>query len=71
MIPLNKVWIGSTNAKNTRLYGAIKDLKALAAMPRFAKSWEEEDPSARYLMMQSAPLVALNQPDAFVSAVVA
>jgi hypothetical protein len=67
-VPVDKVFLGSTNAQNTRLYGAIKDLKALAAMPRFAKSWEEEDPSARFLMLQSAPLIALNQPDAFVSA---
>jgi hypothetical protein len=68
MVPVDKVFLGSTNAQNTRLYGAIKDLKALAAMPRFSKSWEEEDPSVRFLMMQSAPLIALNQPDAFVSA---
>jgi hypothetical protein len=69
-VPVNKVFLGSTNAQNSRLYGAIKDLKALAAMPRFPKSWEEEDPSARFLMLQSAPLIALNQPDAFVSATV-
>ena len=68
MVPVDKVWLGSSNAKNLRLYGAIKDLSALAAMPRFPKSWETPDPSARFIMVQSAPLIALNQPDAFISA---
>ena len=26
-------------------------------MPYFSKSWVEEDPAVRYLMLQSAPLV--------------
>lgn len=40
-----------------RCYGAIKDEKAgFQALPYFAKSWPEEDPAVRYLLMQSAPL---------------
>lgn len=39
-------------------FGAIKDFKAgLKAVPIFAKSWEEENPSGMMLLTQSAPLV--------------
>jgi len=70
MVPADKVWLGSTRARCRRLYGAIQDLRAggLAAVARFPKSWEEEDPSVRWVMLQSAPLMALEQPDAFISA---
>lgn len=66
MVPVDKIIIGSTRAQNYKLYGAIQDLQAAGnfAVSRFPKSWEEEDPSVRYLMLQSASLVALNQPDA-------
>ncbi|MEM1046478.1 MAG: major capsid protein [Pseudomonadota bacterium] len=37
-------------------YGAIKDNRALRAMRRFPKMWEQDDPSADFLMTQSAPL---------------
>ena len=40
-----------------RAYGAIRDEDAgFQALPYFAKSWAEQDPSVRYLLMQSAPL---------------
>lgn len=75
MVPVNKLFMGSSNAQNSRLYGAIQDMAAVAelggsiiAVPRFPKSWVTEDPSVRWLMIQSAPLVALNQPDANVVA---
>lgn len=68
MIPVNKVWMGNTNARLVKHYGAIQDLKSLVAVPRFPKSWEVEDPSARFVMVQSAPLPAMHQPDAFISA---
>ena len=70
MVGASNVIIGSTRAQCSMGYGAIKDLKAMYAMPRFAKSWEEEDPSVRYLMTQSAPLPLFKQPDAFVCATV-
>lgn len=39
-------------------YGAIKDFKAgMQALPIFAKSWEEENPSGLQLLTQTAPLV--------------
>lgn len=70
MVPADKIWLGSNKTKNSRLYGAIQDLDAggLAAMARFPKSWDEKDPSVRWVMLQSAPLVAMLQPDAFLSA---
>jgi hypothetical protein len=51
-----------------KLYGCIKDLSAMYPVARFPKSWEEEDPSARFLLMQSAPLLVPTQIDSFLSA---
>jgi len=68
MVPVDKILLGSTNARATRHYGAIQDLKATAAVPFFPKSWEEQDPSVQWLMVQSAPLVCPHQIDAFLSA---
>lgn len=66
----DKVLLGCTDARCVRHYGAIKDLKATAPVARFAKSWEEEDPSVRYVTVQSAPLPAPHQIDAFLCATV-
>ncbi len=51
-------------AQGTRLYGAIQDVRALRALPRFPKNWISEDPSAEYLMTQSAPLPVFGWVDA-------
>jgi hypothetical protein len=52
-------------------YGAIQDLKAgLQSVPLFSKSWEEEDPSRRIVMTQSAPLVVPYRVNATLSATV-
>ncbi len=71
-VPTKKVFLGSTNAANHKLYAVIQDVEAIeegqAAVQRFPKTWVVKDPGARLLMVQSAPLMALNQPDAFVSA---
>lgn len=70
MVPAKKIFMGSRGTRNSKLYGAIQDLDvgANAAVPRFPKSWTEKDPSVRFLMVQSAPLVAMLQPDAFLTA---
>jgi len=68
MIEVDKVLMLSRRARTSVNYGAIQDLRANAAVPRFPKSWEEEDPSVRYLLVQSAPLLALHQVDAFIAA---
>jgi|AntDeeMetagen192_2_1112575.scaffolds.fasta_scaffold00835_7 hypothetical protein len=65
MVPVNKVFAGSRQARTARHYGAIKDLSAIASVPYYPKSWEEEDPSVRWMMLQSAPLVVPHQIDAF------
>jgi hypothetical protein len=43
--------------EGVRHYGAILDHDSLTSVPYFAKSWLEDDPSARFLLMQSAPLL--------------
>lgn len=57
-LPDYTVMIASPDLEGTRAYGAIKDEKAgFQALPFFSKSWMEEDPSVRYLLLQSAPLI--------------
>lgn len=75
MVPAKKVWMGSPRTANSKLHAVIQDVEAIeggaaAAVTRFPKSWVTQDPSARWLMVQSAPLIAMLQPDAFVSATV-
>lgn len=70
MMPVDKVLLGNPAARTQRQYGAIRDITALASVPRYPKSWEEPDPSARYIMLQSAPLPSLHQVDAFLCATV-
>lgn len=56
-LPANTVIVTSPDLEGTRAYGAIKDEAAgLQALPYFAKSWIQEDPAVRYLLLQSAPL---------------
>lgn len=66
MIEKKKVIIATRGARTTVHHGAIEDLDANFAMRRFPKSWREDDPSAQLVMVQSAPLLALHQVDAFV-----
>lgn len=49
--------VGGAALEGTRQYGAILDHDVLQAMPYYVKSWLEQDPSMRYLLMQSAPLL--------------
>ena len=77
ILPSGTVICGNPRAQNSKLYGAIQDMKALQelggtliAAPFYPKTWITDDPSVQWLMLQSASLPALNQPDAFVSALV-
>jgi len=70
MVPLNQVIMASTRARFNRCYGAIQDLNAMFAVARFPKSWITDDPSVRWVQMQSAPLLVPVQIDAIVSATV-
>lgn len=74
MIPNGQVIITTTKADFRRHYGAIVDLDAvdelgtsIVALPRFPKKWREKNPSADFLLVQSAPLPAAHQIDAIVS----
>lgn len=52
-------------------FGAIRDEAAgYQAMSFFPKSWVEQDPAVRYLMLQSAPLVVPYRPNASLAATV-
>lgn len=57
-LPDNTVILTGPELEGTRCYGAIKDSKAgFKAVPFFAKTWTDEDPAVRYMLMQSAPLI--------------
>ncbi len=43
--------------EGVRHYGAIMDHDVLRAMPYYPKSWLNPDPSVRFLLLQSAPLL--------------
>lgn len=45
-------------------YGAILDIKSLRAEQRFAKQYEEDDPSREVILTQSAPLPVPVEPNA-------
>jgi hypothetical protein len=72
-MPNNSVIMGNPKGcQGIRTYGAIKDRKAgFKALARFPKVWDEEDPSATFTMMQSAPLPLLGWADATFAATVA
>lgn len=73
VLPDNTVMMGSrVQLEGTRCYGVIQDEKANYRAQRFfAKSWLEEDPALRWLLMQSAPLVVPYRPNASFCATVA
>ncbi len=73
ILPANTVLLGSKEQiEGTRCYGVIQDEKANYRSQRyFTKSWLEEDPPLRFLLMQSAPLVVPYRPNASFCATVA
>lgn len=64
IVPAGNVILASSLVQGVRAYGAIKDHDVLRAVPYFPKSWLENDPSVRWLMLQSAPLVVPTRPNA-------
>lgn len=61
--------INQNDLEAVRAYGVILDEKAdYSARRLFSKSWIEEDPAVRYLLMQSAPLVVPYRPNASLAA---
>lgn len=68
IVPEDVVLLGNPSARCTMHYGLIQNLKNPVAVPRFPSVWEEEDGSARWLQLESAPLPCVVQPDAFLVA---
>lgn len=61
----------SPSVRGVRCFGAIADVGAqLQAMPVFSKMWNEQDPSATFVMNQSAPLMVPVNPNATIKATV-
>lgn len=53
------------NIRGVRCFGAIQDIDAqLQAMAMFPKMWKQDDPSATFIMTQSAPLMVPVNPNA-------
>lgn len=50
--------------EGVRAFGAIKDVEAPIEAEYYPKSWTEQDPSVRYIMLQSAPLMVPVRPNA-------
>lgn len=71
MIPDNTVILGSAAVEGRQVHGAIRDhTVGLRAMEFAPKSWTEENPSERFLMTQSAPLVVPFRANASLAATV-
>ena len=69
ILPAGTVILTSPQLEGVQCYGAIRDIEAgLQATPYWVKSWLEEDPSVRFVMMQSAPLMVPYRVNASVSA---
>jgi hypothetical protein len=54
MIPDYTVFSAAPELEGVQQFGAIRDHESLIAQRSFTKSWLEQDPSVRYLLMQSA-----------------
>ncbi len=66
------VLVSREQLEGTRCYGMIMDEKAsFKALRYFSKSWLEEDPAVRWLLLQSAPLIVPYRPNASLCATVA
>ena len=53
----NEVFICSAAVDGYRAFGAIEDLDSMQSTEIYASSWTEKDPSRRFIMHQSAPLM--------------
>lgn len=65
IIPATTCILTGTALEGVKAYGAIRDESAgLQATPYYVKSWVEEDPSVRFVMLQSAPVLFPYRPNA-------
>lgn len=71
ILPPKHVIMTSPLLAGVQAYGAIRDEEAgLQPLPVFVKSWIEPDPSVRFIMLQSAPLLVPYRPNGSLSATV-
>lgn len=69
ILPEGTVLLSTPKMAGVRAFGSILDGDAgFQALPYFPKSWVIKDPSVRYLLMQSAPLVVPTHIDATLAA---
>ena len=69
IMPNNVAVLTSPLLQGVRAFGAIRDEEAgLQAVPYYVKSWIEPDPSVRFILLQSAPLLVPYRVNASVSA---
>lgn len=64
LLPAGTVIGVSSDLGGVRAFGAIQDEEALIATEFYPTSWVEKNPSARFIMTQSAPLVVPTRPNA-------
>jgi hypothetical protein len=65
ILPVGTLLLCSPAMEGVRAFGAIRDEEAgLQAVPYYVKSWIEPDPSVRFIMLQSAPLLVPYRPNA-------
>jgi len=58
ILPAGTVLMAGAQIEGVQAFGAIRDEDAgYQALPLFSKSWVSKDPSVRYLLTQSAPLI--------------
>ena len=68
-LPNGHVLLASQQMEGVRHFGAIRDEAAgFQAIDYYSKSWTQPDPAARFLMLQSAPLVVPYHVNATLSA---
>jgi len=74
MIPAKQVILGTraSDTRNAINFGAIEDVTVSPTGPMelrvLPKSWVDQDPPVRWLMLQTSPLATFHEPNAFVSA---
>lgn len=68
MIDDNAFVLFASGAKFAQEFGLIEDLDAQVGMEFFSKMYNEQDPSAAWILAESAPLPVVYQPDAVVYA---
>lgn len=68
ILPADTIVMVSPFIEGVQAYGAIRDEEiGLQPVPYYVKSWTQPDPSVRYMMLQSAPILVPYRPNASVA----